>query len=203
VLVVSHLEVRRIRLKKLLTVTSSIDLPKKKEKENFLKSMELFVPKMLLCVASVAGSLCLGAAYGQDAEHNASKTEATKSGTAVNKSEDGVAVKGYDVVSYFDQKKPMKGDPKYSYQYNGAKYDFISTGHLALFAKNPEAYLPQYGGYCAVGASRGHKADIDPESWAVIDGKLYLNSSKGAQKLFNKDPHSAISKADENWAKLK
>jgi YHS domain-containing protein len=112
-------------------------------------------------------------------------------------------VKGYDLVSYFDQKKPMKGDPKYSYQYNGVKYDFISTGHLALFVKNPEAYLPQYGGYCAVGASMGHKADIDPESWAVIDGKLYLNSSKGAQKLFNKDPHSAISKADANWSKLK
>jgi YHS domain-containing protein len=200
----SHLETRRIQLKKLVTVTSSIDLPKKKEKENFPKSMKLFIPKMLLCIASVAGSqLFLAAAYGQDAEHNASKTEATQSVSAVNKSEDGVAVKGYDVVSYFDQKKPMKGDPKYSYQYNGAKYDFISTGHLALFAKNPEAYLPQYGGFCAVGASRGHKADIDPESWAVIDGKLYLNSSKGAQKIFNKDPHSAIGKADENWAKLK
>ena len=166
--------------------------------------MKLFVQKMLLCIASVAGSqLFLGAAYGQDAEHSASRKEATQSGTAVNKNEDGVAVKGYDVVSYFDEKKPMQGDPKYSYQYNGAKYDFISTGHLALFAKNPEAYLPQYGGYCAVGASTGHKADIDPEAWAVIDGKLYLNSSKGAQKLFNKDPHAAISKADENWAKLK
>jgi YHS domain-containing protein len=166
--------------------------------------MKLLVTKMLLCIASVAGSqLFLGGAYGQDAEHNVSKREAAQSRTAVNKGEDGLAVKGYDVVSYFDQKKPMKGDPKYSYQYDGAKYDFISTGHLALFAKNPEAYLPQYGGYCAVGASMGHNADIDPESWAVIDGKLYLNSSKGAQKLFNKDPHSAIKKADENWAKLK
>jgi YHS domain-containing protein len=166
--------------------------------------MKLIVSKMLLCLASVAGGqLVFAAPYGQDADHDASKSEVAQSGGAVNKGEDGVAVKGYDLVSYFDQKKPMKGDPKYSYQYNGAKYDFISTGHLALFAKNPEAYLPQYGGYCAVGASMGHKADIDPESWAVIDGKLYLNSSKGAQKLFNKDPHSAISKADANWAKLK
>jgi YHS domain-containing protein len=166
--------------------------------------MKLIVPKMLLCLTSVAsGQLVLAATYGQDAGHNAPKKDAAQSGSAVNKGEDGVAVKGYDVVSYFDQKKPMKGDPKYSYRYNGAKYDFISSGHLGLFAKNPEAYLPQYGGYCAVGASMGHKADIDPESWAVIDGKLYLNSSKGAQRLFNKDPDSAIKQADENWTKLK
>jgi YHS domain-containing protein len=166
--------------------------------------MKLIVPKILLCLASMAGGeLVLAAPYGQDTGHDASKLEATQSGSAVNKGGDGLAVKGYDVVSYFDQKKPMKGDPRYSYHYNGAKYDFISSGHLALFAKNPEAYLPQYGGYCAVGTSMGHKADVDPESWAVIDGKLYLNSSKGAQRLFNKDPHSAIKQADENWAKLK
>jgi YHS domain-containing protein len=166
--------------------------------------MKLIVTKILLCLTSVAGGqLIFAAAYGRDAGHDASKSETTQSRGTVNKGEDGVAVKGYDVVSYFDQKKPMKGDPKYSYQYNGATYDFTSTEHLALFAKNPGAYLPQYGGYCAVGTSMGHKADIDPESWAVIDGKLYLNSSKGAQKLFNKDPHSAINQADENWTKLK
>jgi len=166
--------------------------------------MKLIVPKMLLCVASVAGGqFVIAAPYWQDAGHDASKSEATQSGSTVNKGEDGVAVKGYDVVSYFDQKRPMKGDPKYSYQYNGAKYDFISSGHLGFFAKNPDAYLPQFGGYCALATSMGHKADIDPESWAVIDGKLYLNSSKGAQKLFKLVPHSAIKQADKNWAKLK
>ena len=165
--------------------------------------MKLIAPKLLLCFASVVSSQLVHAAYGQDTSHDASKAQATPSDAAVNKGEDGVAVKGYDVVSYFDQKKPMKGNPKYSYQYNGAKYEFVSSEHLALFAKSPEAYLPQYGGYCAVGASMGHKADIDPQSWAVIDDKLYLNSSAGAQKLFNKDPHAAIKHADENWTQLK
>lgn len=127
----------------------------------------------------------------------------TQSDSSFNKGRDGVAVKGYDVVAYFTEKKPIKGDPQYSYQYKGATYNFVSTVHVNLFARNPEAYLPQYGGYCTVGTSMGHKADIDPESWAVIDGKLYLNSSKGAQKLFDKDPQSAIKKADQNWAKLK
>ena len=162
--------------------------------------MKPIVSKILLPLTLViGGQFALIAADGQ----NASKTEPVSSGTAVNKGEDGVAVKGYDVISYFDQKRPMKGDPKYAYQYNGVQYDFVSPEHLVLFKKNPTAYLPQYGGYCAVGASRGHKADIDPQSWAVIDGKLYLNSSPGAQKLFNKDPHAAIQQADENWTKLK
>jgi YHS domain-containing protein len=166
--------------------------------------MRFLASKILLCLASTAASqFVLATAYGQDAGSDSSKTAAGRAAGSVNKGQGGVAVKGYDVVAYFDQKKPMKGDPKYSYLYNGAKYEFISTGHLDLFAKNPDAYLPQYGGYCAVGASMGHKADIDPDSWAVIDGKLYLNSSKGAQKLFNKDPHSAIRQADQNWAKLK
>jgi YHS domain-containing protein len=167
--------------------------------------MRLIVPKTLLSLASVAGGqFVLAAAYRQDAGHEVTKkSEASRSGSSVNTSEDGLAVKGYDVLSYFDQKSPMKGDPKYSYQYNGAKYNFVSRQHLDLFAKSPEAYLPQYGGYCALGTSMGHKADIDPESWAVIDGKLYLNSGKRAQKLFNNDPHSAIKQADENWAKVK
>ena len=151
--------------------------------------MRFFVPKILLFLASVVGSQLLLAA--------------AQPGGSVNKGQEGVAVKGYDVVAYFDQKKPMEGDPKYSYEYNGAKYNFVSSEHLALFAKSPEAYLPQYGGYCAVGTSMGHKADIDPESWAVIDNKLYLNSSKGAQKLFDKDPQAAIKQADRNWVKLK
>ncbi len=151
--------------------------------------MKHLAPKGLLLLAALAGSqLVLAAAQPAG---------------SVNKGEDGLAVKGYDVVAYFDQKEPMKGNPKYSYQYNGATYDFVSSTHLDLFAKNPEAYLPQYGGYCAVGASMGHKAKIDPESWAVIDGKLYLNSRQGAQKLFDKDPHAAIKQADQNWPTLK
>jgi len=166
--------------------------------------MKLLIRNTLLFLAFVAGGQAfIAAAYAQEAGHDTSKMEAAQGGDSVNKGEDGVAVKGYDVVGYFEQKEPMKGDPKYSYVYKGARYRFISAGHLDLFAKNPEAYLPQYGGYCTVGASMGHKADIDPESWAVINGKLYLNSSKGAQKLFIKDPRSAIKQADQNWAKLK
>jgi YHS domain-containing protein len=160
--------------------------------------------KNLLLLASVAGSqLMPTAAYGQGAGHDTAKAQMTQPGSSTNKSDDGLAVKGYDVVAYFTEKQPLRGNPQYSYEYKGAIYDFVSAGNRDLFAKNPEAYLPQYGGYCTVGTSMGHKADIDPESWAVIDGKLYLNSSREAQKLFDKDPQSAIKKADRNWAKLK
>lgn len=164
--------------------------------------MKLLIRNTLLCLAFVAGGQLVPVAYGQ-AGHDMSRMKSAQGVNSVNKGENGVAVKGYDVVAYFEQKEPMKGDPKYSYEYNGARYRFISARHLDLFVKNPQAYLPQYGGYCAVGASMGHKADIDPESWAIIDGRLYLNSSKGAQKLLIKDPQSAIKQADKNWTKLK
>src|SRR3954468_15156630 len=111
--------------------------------------MKLFVLKVLLCLSSVAGGqLVVSTAYGQEARHATSKTESARPRSSVNQDPDGVAVKGYDVVFYFDQKKPMKGNPKYSDPYNGAKYNFISEEHLSFFAKSPESYLPQYGGYC-------------------------------------------------------
>lgn len=169
-----------------------------------LPKMRLALSKLFVCVACITGGqFALSPAYGQAAAAASPGSQSSQSTSDVNKTRDGVAVKGYDVVSYFDQKKPMKGNPTYSYQYAGAKYEFVSAEHLAMFQNNPESYLPQYGGYCSVGASRGHKADIDPEAWAVIDGKLYLNSSKGAQKLFDQDPHATIKQADTNWSKLK
>jgi YHS domain-containing protein len=122
---------------------------------------------------------------------------------AINKMAGGLAVSGYDVVAYFDQKQAIKGSDAYTYQYKGATYRFMSEEHLAAFAKDPEQFLPQYGGFCAYGAAQGHKAPADPEAWTVIDGKLYLNYNKQVQKAFLKDTSGKLSQADANWQKLK
>ena len=70
------------------------------------------------------------------------------------------------------------------------------------FAAAPEMYTPQYGGYCAYAVSQGHTAPIDPEAWTIVDGKLYLNYSKGVQKKWNQDRVGYIRKADQNWPGL-
>jgi YHS domain-containing protein len=120
----------------------------------------------------------------------------------VNQSSEGVAIEGYDPVAYFTDSKPVKGSPQYTYQWHGAVWHFASAQHRDAFAKFPDSYAPQYGGYCAYGVSQGHTAPVDPAAWKIINGKLYLNYNREVQELFLKDPSSGIEKADQNWPKL-
>ena len=120
----------------------------------------------------------------------------------INHGRAGIAIRGYDPVAYFTDSKPVKGDPKFSYTWRGAAWQFASPEHRELFAQHPDRYVPQYGGYCAYGVSEGHTVDIDPVAWKIIDGRLYLNYSTSVQQLFLKDPQARIQRADENWPKL-
>jgi YHS domain-containing protein len=117
----------------------------------------------------------------------------------INKTSDGVAIKGYDPVAYFIDRKPVKGSREFEYVWMGAKWHFSSADHRDLFVKNPEKYAPQYGGYCAYAVSRGSTADIDPEVWTLVAGKLYLNLSKKIRDKWSKDIPGNIKKADEKW----
>ena len=123
-------------------------------------------------------------------------------GEAVNKSWRGVAVKGYDVVAYFQEKMPVKGSDDHVHTHMGAKYYFSSAANRDLFKADPEKYLPQYGGYCAWAVSQGDKADIDPKAWKIVDGKLYLNYNAKIQKKWEKDIPGLIAAADKNWPGL-
>jgi YHS domain-containing protein len=66
---------------------------------------------------------------------------------AVNASDEGIAIKGYDPVAYFTMSKPVKGSDEFTYEWKGAKWQFSSKEHLALFSADPDKYAPQYGGY--------------------------------------------------------
>ena len=120
----------------------------------------------------------------------------------VNKTSTGLAIKGYDPVAYFEDGKPEKGNPAYQFQWKGATWRFASAAHRDAFAKEPDRYAPQYGGFCAYGVSEGHTAPIDPEAWTIIEGKLYLNYDKQVRENWKKDTKGRIQKADRNWPKL-
>ncbi len=112
-----------------------------------------------------------------------------------------VAIKGYDPVAYFTEGKATKGSEDHTLKWLGANWRFTSEDHKKAFAANPIKYAPQYGGHCAVGTSSNDTTnDIDPEAWAIIDGKLYLNYSKEVRKLLNE---KRIAKADANWKDLR
>ena len=115
--------------------------------------------------------------------------------------EGGAAIRGYDPVAYFTDSRPVKGTPQHTHQWQGATWRFASAQNRDAFAAAPEKYAPQYGGYCAYGAAQGYAVSTVPEAWSVVQGKLYLNYSRGVQGDWLKDPAGYIRKADANWPK--
>jgi YHS domain-containing protein len=85
-----------------------------------------------------------------------------------------VMLKGYDTVAYFTDGKPMKGDPKLSYDWDNERYYFATAEHRAMFVADPDRYAPQFGGYCTGSMSRGVRNEGHPEAWVIVDRKLYV-----------------------------
>ncbi|WP_036382888.1 YHS domain-containing (seleno)protein [Muricauda sp. MAR_2010_75] len=119
----------------------------------------------------------------------------------------GYAANGYDVVSYFEG-KPTEGLKEISTKYDGINYKFSNQENLKKFKTNPSKYMPQYGGYCAYAvAVSGKKVNINPETYEIRDGKLYLFYNAGRTNTLelwlNESPNELMSKADTNWEKIK
>ncbi|NJK62789.1 MAG: YHS domain-containing protein [Synechococcaceae cyanobacterium SM2_3_1] len=113
--------------------------------------------------------------------------------------EDGVAVRGTDVVAYFTQGKAVDGNEEFSHDWRGVTWLFASAEHRDQFAANPETYAPAYGGYCAWAVSQGYTAPIDPQAWSIVDDQLYLNFNRNIQRRWERDIPGNIAKADANW----
>ncbi len=120
--------------------------------------------------------------------------------------QDGYIASGYDVVTYFED-KPIIGDDKYVFKYDDVKFKFSSERTLNLFKNTPKKYIPEYGGWCAYAiALKSKKVTIDPTTYEIRDGKLYLfyktkliNTHK---KWLAKNPKKLIQKANMNWISL-
>lgn len=120
--------------------------------------------------------------------------------------ENKVAIQGYDPVGYFTQGKAIKGKKEFTTSYQGVVYKFSSSENKEAFLKNPSKYEPQYGGWCAYAmGSAGEKVEINPETFKIIDGKLYLFYNayfNNTLKSWNKDQTNLKTKADNNWKKI-
>ena len=120
--------------------------------------------------------------------------------------ESTLAIQGYDPVSYFKLNKAVKGKKELSYVFDGVTYHFATKENKDDFQKLPQKYEPQYGGWCAYAmGSSGDKVEINPETFKIIDGKLYLFYNaffNNTLKSWNKDEKNLKSKADRNWKKI-
>lgn len=113
-----------------------------------------------------------------------------------------VGVQGYDLVSYHTG-EPVRGNGHHTVVHQGVTYMFASEENQKTFKKNPKAYLPAYGGYCAYGVSVGKKFMVDPLAWRIVDGTLYLNLDADVQKIWQRDVMGNISIADQKWPGIK
>jgi len=122
--------------------------------------------------------------------------------TLLNLDDAGVAIQGYDPVSFFTEHKPVKGSPKFPLKQDGAVYYFTSKEHRDMFKADPPKYEPVFGGYCAYGVSRNKLVEIDVDAFQIVDGKLLLQYSKGVRDDFNADAKDNLAKANANWPVL-
>jgi YHS domain-containing protein len=110
-----------------------------------------------------------------------------------------VAIRGYDPVAYFTAGRPTEGSASFKTTYQGAEFHFANAANRGAFLANPARYAPQFGGYCAWAVSQGYTAGIDPNAWAIVDGKLYLNYNRTIQSRWQADRANLISAGNRNW----
>jgi YHS domain-containing protein len=123
-------------------------------------------------------------------------------GAATQAAEQHLALKGYDPVAYFTEKRPMTGSPEYRHEWDGATYRFASAKHLEMFKADPDRYLPQYNNWCAASVAKGLKVQGNPEYWLVVDGRLYLFGAPVGATMMAKNPSGMKKQADENWSRV-
>jgi len=115
----------------------------------------------------------------------------------------GLAIQGYDPVAYFNQSKAIEGKKDITTAYNGITYRFANVQNRDAFKAAPEKYEPQYGGWCAYAmGAKGEKVSVDPETFKIVDGKLYLFYNKlfnNTLKDWNKDEAHLKANADKSW----
>ncbi len=115
----------------------------------------------------------------------------------------GIALNGYDVVSFYTESKTLKGSEAFSFKWKDALWLFSTEQHLDSFKRSPEKYEPAYGGYCAYGTSRGYKAPTQPDTWVILNSKLYFNYNLKVKETWDKNRTVFIDSANAKWPQIK
>ncbi|MCF6344430.1 MAG: twin-arginine translocation pathway signal protein [Devosiaceae bacterium] len=111
----------------------------------------------------------------------------------------GVAIEGYDAVSYYTQEAPALGRPEYELSWNGVVWYFSNEANRAVFIRAPEIYAPQFGGHGTMSLSRGYLTDGKANIFALLGGRLFLFYSSSNKDAFMLSQKTAYIKARNNW----
>ena len=154
------------------------------------------VARLLLLVAVSAG--VLGGCSALVAQNPSSALKPVNA--VADSADERVMLKGFDVVAYFADGKDMVGSPQIKSVYEGVTFRFASAEHKAMFDRDPKAYQPQYGGYCANGIVYGIPWGGGGDTWGMVNGKLYIFGGQGSRDAFELDTPGHIKLADKYWA---
>ncbi|MBL0741872.1 YHS domain-containing (seleno)protein [Chryseolinea lacunae] len=115
-----------------------------------------------------------------------------------------LALEGYDAVSYFSG-KPLEGESRFKSVHKGLTYTFATQANLNTFEANPDKYEPAYGGWCAYAMGEtGEKVKVDPETFTILDGKVYLFYNfwgNNTLKDWKENEKKLKASGDRNWHK--
>ena len=169
---------------------------------NKSRKVVLIVFSSLLFLVSCASNSNQQVDGGSTTPDVTETAQANSSEISVFVDKEGRAIRGTDPVAYFTQGSPVAGKAEFTHEWSGATWLFATAENRDLFAASPEQYAPQYGGFCAWAVSQGNTAPIDPQAWTIVNGKLYLNFSKGIQRRWEQDIPGNIAKANSNWPSI-
>jgi YHS domain-containing protein len=114
----------------------------------------------------------------------------------------GVALEGFDAVSYFIEPAPQPGKPEFEADWGGVPWYFASAANRDVFLRYPEVYAPQFGGHCATSLGRGYLSDGKAGLYAVEGMKLYLFYSTANREAFLMSRSATIAAAEGKWPVL-
>ena len=117
-------------------------------------------------------------------------------------SSDGHALKGFDTTAYLQNGAPQDGTDAATVEWKGATWRFATQSDADLFRAKPDAYAPQFGGYCTRAMSIKREVPGDPEVWRLHNGKLYVFFASHGGTLFDGQEDEMIALAQAHWDTL-
>ncbi len=178
-----------------------------RDPEHLTASPDMLTAFLLSALPAMALRPASSLPVAEPRQPRAAQEESKRDVRPFNLSKDGLALDGFDPVAYFPEGggKPEKGAKEFEHTYQGVRYRFASSERLDLFKKNPSRFEPAYGGWCAWAMIDGDKVEIDPKSFLVTDGRLfvfYKGLFNDTRAKWQKEPDASRTKADQSWAKI-
>lgn len=149
----------------------------------------------------VLAALCVGLATTRPVAAQTGETPSPPAPPPICVDADGLALRGFDPVAYFELGEPRRGRPEFAAKWRGVQWRFMNDQHRRLFLENPNRYAPKYGGFCAHTMADGVFVPGNPLYWQIVDRHLYINCGANVHRAWQMQRLERIRAADKHWTR--